>query len=209
MNHQRGSVQGLTRYGKTRKYLLFSYLGIFRNRDNVVTFRLKKPQENGQDLCQYEVWDCQDLETGMREIKKFPVYMYSDNDDDQLEKDRTTYINDNHEVTSLLDSYDCWLDYCKIHNPADQKRDGVNFHIKLVNEKHMNQIFKLRELDSKEKDPQYKRGIRLKLIQKETPNHLTRRDFNLWKQEFPLLFTKLQTDVYQNSSNSINTSTNQ
>lgn len=197
--HSQGQTVSLVRYGKAVKYLLFNFYGIFRDNNGVVTFRLKKPGPEGQELVVFEVWEAQNLETGLKEIKKFPVYMYDDNQEDQLDQDRTTYINDNNEVTSLLDHYSCWEEYVKT-SPPEPKRNGENFHLKIINDRHKNQIVKLREMDSDSKlEKNLKIGVRLKLIQKENPNHLTRRDFNVWKQEFPQLFTKLQTYVYTNT----------
>ena len=59
----------------------------------------------------------------------------------------------------------------------------------------------MKELDSdKSLSSDYRVGIRLKLIQKESPDHLPRRELNKWKQQFPDLFIKLQEYVYKNSS---------
>lgn len=198
--HKQGQVCNVVRYGKTTKYLLFTFYGIFRDSNNVITFKLKKPTTEGHELVMFEVWEAQNLETGLKEIKKFPVYMYQESLDDQLETDRKDYINDNNEVTSLLDDYSCWENYIKT-SPPEPKRNGENFHLKIINLRHRDQIVKLKELDSDLKlDKNLRVGVRLKLIQKENPNHLTRRDFLLWKQEFPLLFTKLQEYVYTNTA---------
>lgn len=199
--YQRGSTQTIIKYQKPIRFLLLTYHGLFRDKHTKqITFKLSAPLPDGRDSCQYEVWECLNLETGMKDIKKFPVYMYSEEPSDELNKDREVTIDDNHEVTSLLDSYECWEDY-RNTTPPNPKRDGKNFHLKIINRRHSQQLAKLRELDSDESlSSNYKRGVRLKLIQKETPNHLTRRDFNLWKQEFPQLFTKLQNDVYSYDS---------
>ena len=208
--YQKGSTQTVVRTKTTIKYLLLNYLGEFRNSNRVATFKLKTPLPDGRDQCIFEVWECQNLNTGLKEIKKLPVYSYSESPEETLEQDRLVTINDIHEVTSLLDGYNCWLDYCTLSVPAECKRDGKNFHLSIINNRHFKQIQKLKDLDSDNTlDPNYRVGIRLKLIHKENPNHLARRDFNIWKKEFPAFFTKLQEYVYTTSSNFNTISANQ
>lgn len=198
--YQKGSIQIITKYSKQIKYLLINYLGLFRDKHTgQITFKLKTTQPDGRDMCKFEVWECQNLETGMKDIRKFPVYEHSETIPDQLEQDRKDVINDSDEVSALLDSYECWEHYVST-SPPEPKRNGRNFHLKLINDRHSQQLARLRELDSMSLPKDYQTGVRLKLIQKETPNHQAWRDFNLWKKEFPQFFTKLQNYVYKNDT---------
>lgn len=192
-----GSVVEMQQKKNSVKYLLLSYLGEFRRQNRQSIFKLKQPLDDGRDTVYFEVWNCQDLETGLKDVKKFPVYIYqeTDDDDNHSEKDRLETIDDRNEVTSLLDNYSCWLNYCQTNESI---RNGFNWHRKLVNQKHSEQIYRLKELDSNSTlDKNLRVGVRLKLIQKESPNHYTHRDLLNWKQEFPELFTKISNYVYK------------
>jgi hypothetical protein len=196
MFYHKGQTVDLKYRRSITKCHLLSYLGEFVSNNRTVLFKLATPLEDGRELVSYEVWEVLDLDTGMKDIKKLPVYHFEELQENLSTRDRETYIDDNNEVTSLLDNYSCWQNYCKL---GESIRDRQNFHTKLVNEKHGNQIFRLKELDSLSDLPSnVKTGIRLKLIQKETPDHYVRRDFNLWKQQNPEIFTKIQEYVYKN-----------
>jgi len=178
---------------KDTKYELISYLGEWRRKSDgqrVLKVAPTQVLEDGRDHVYYEVWSCLNLNTGAIEDKKIPVYVYLEtNQEDFVDSDRKDVINDNNEVTSLLDHYSCWY---------SNFRDSKNFHLEIVQQKHVGQINKLRELDS-ESSGDYAVGIRLKLMMKENPNSIIRRRFKEWETQFPDLFTKLKTDVYMSS----------
>lgn len=200
--YKEGQTIDLKYNGRINKYCLFSYLGEFRSKNGTAKFKLAKPTEEGKELVYYEVWEVLDLESGMKDIKKLPVYVFEDKDPEQANKDRNDVINDLNEVTSLLDDYECWKHYTTLKVPAEAKRNNKNFHLDIINDIHTEQIRKLKDLDSDPSLPKlFKKGIRLKLIQKESPTHEVRRDFNIWKEEFPEFFTKLQTYVYTSNDN--------
>lgn len=179
---------------KNRRLLLLRYLGEYVAKDGTIRFKLDTPFE-GKDYVKFEVWETINCDTGMRDIKNIPVYIYGDTIE-SLDSDRPHVINDNNEVTSLLDGYSCWEEYCKNNESI---RDGKNFHLDIINSRHQDQIFKLRKLEAEVKEINFKKGVRLKLIQKENPDHYVRKEFLKWKQEFPQLFTKLIDYVYKNA----------
>ena len=200
MNYKPGEIVETTYYRKPVRNLLLKYLGEFRSKDQAI-FKLKNPLPDGRNLVKYEVWDVQNMETGVKDIQKIPVYMYDEDPEQTSIGDRQVTINDINEVTSLLDSYDCWVEYCKLEHPEDAKRDRYNFHLEIINQRHLDQMVRLRELDSNTAlDVQFRVGVRYKLIQKESPDHYARRDLLNWKKEFPALFTKLIDYVYKNNN---------
>ena len=193
--------QLLTLGQKDFKYELLSYEGEYRRASDLVrVFPVAKDKvtEDGRGHAYYEVWSCLNLNTGAVEQKKLPVYVFVETSDDYCGNDRQEVIDDSNEVTSLLDQYQCWY---------DRRRTGDNFHLKIINNRHQEQITKLRDLDSQQLDTNYKVGIRLKLIQKEHPNNATRKNFIQWGNDFPDLLTKLKKDVYQ-MGNNISNNTN-
>jgi len=195
IHHKQGSTITLKHKKSVIKYYLLKFLGEFRDNDRKAEFRLKVPTDEGHTKVSFEVWETLNLDTGARDITKIPVYIFEEIID-SLDTDRPGVIDDNQEVTSLLDSYECWF---------TGVRDKKNFHLKLINDKHSEQIFKLRELDSDLTLPvDYRAGIRLKLMQKENPTHEIRRDFNIWKKQFPEFFTKLVNYVYTNTITATN-----
>jgi len=145
--------------------------------------------DDGRDYVYYQVWETLNLNTGAVETKKVPIYIYSESIDEYVDCDRITSIDDTNEVTSLLDGYNCWF---------SKERDNQNFHLKIVNQRHLVQIGKLRELDSQNQNLKYGVGIRLKLMMKETPNSIARRNFKIWEQENPELSRNLKDYVYKN-----------
>lgn len=196
MNYKIGQLLSLGQ--KDIKYELLSYQGEYRRNSNLSRiFPVPKSQitEDGREHAYYEVWECLNLNTGIIETKKLPVYVFVETGDEYVNGDRREVIDDTDEVTSLLDSYDCW------YNGRNRK----NFHLDIINDRHIEHISKLRELDSQKLDDNYKVGIRLKLIQKEHPNSVTRRMFLQWETEFPDLSLKLKNYVYKiNVSNNAN-----
>lgn len=178
---------------KDLQYQLLFYRGEYRRKkyeQRIFKVPLKEVTEDGREHAYYEMWDGLNLNTGQVELLKCPVYVFQEQPGDYLHKDRTDVIDDSNEVTSLLDHYDCWL---------TNSRDRKNFHLDNVNDRHINQIERLRQLDANETNTNFKVGIRLKLMQKEHPNLDTLKQLNTWKQKFPKLFIKLLTYVYQNS----------
>jgi len=179
---------------QNRKFLLLHYYGEFVSKNGTRQFKLKLPTPEGKDYVKFEVWECINQLTGMKDILKVPVYIYGEVID-TVEYERKDVIDDNNEVTSLLDSYSCWEKYVKT---GVSERDRKNWHLTKVNKEHRDQIFRLRNLEKLVKSTDFKKGVRLKLIQKENPDHYVRKEFKLWKESFPLLFTKLKDYVYQN-----------
>lgn len=190
MNYRIGQILPVSR---NEKIELLHYNGEFRKKCNgtrIFKVPSKQKTEDGREHAYYEMWECLNLNTGIVSIKKLPVFVYHEQSDDTVFKDRIDTIDDSNEVTSLLDHYSCWL---------EGFRDKKNFHLNIINDRHEEQISRLVELDSNETNSNYKTGIRLKLIQKQHPNSMTRNAFNTWKQEFPDLFTNLIKDVYKNN----------
>lgn len=186
---------------KDIKYQLLAYKGEWRRKsDSVRIFKVAKEQvtEDGREHAYYEAWECLNLNTGQVEIKKLPVYIFNEQPDDYIYTDRREVINDSNEVTSLLDHYSCW---------ESGNRDRMNFHLDIINDRHVEQIARLRDLDNQDLPTNYKVGIRLKLIQKEHPNLVTRRNFITWGKEYPDLLTKLIDYVYKNDGNNNVTNT--
>jgi hypothetical protein len=180
---------------KSTKYELLDYTGEYRrNADGVRVFPVPADQvtPDGRAHAYYEVWECLNLDNGKLEHKKLPVYIYQENPDEFVDLGRRDVIDDSNEVTSLLDGYECWY----------QGRNGKNFHLNIVNDRHIEQIVKLRELDSQDLENNYGEGVRLKLIQKEHPNQITKRRFKEWGTEFPDLLTKLIQYVYKTNDDS-------
>lgn len=199
MNYKLGQFVSLG--FKDIKYELLHYKGEYRRASNLSRiFPVPKSQitEDGREHAYYEVWDCLNLNTGAVEIKKLPVYIFVENGDEYVESDRKMVIDDTNEVTSLLDHYCCWY----------IGRNRRNFHLDIINERHSEHLSRLRELDSQKHDDNYKVGIRLKLIQKESPNMVTRRRFLEWGIEFPDLLTKLTNYVYKIDDRASSSTTN-
>lgn len=194
IHHVKGTTQTLTYRNKQTKYYLLSYLGVFRDNDRKAVFRLKQPLPTGQELVTFEVWECLNLDTGIKENKKVPVYLFYENTGEYVDQDRLDVIDDMQEVNSLLDHYDCWFTL---------KRDYKNFRTDLKNKIHQGQLDDLRRLDSSDIPIDFKKGVRLKLIQKENPNSLTRRDFREWQLSHPDYALKLMQYVYTNPSDYI------
>jgi len=196
MNYKVGQL--LTLGKEDTKYELLSYLGEWRRKSDGVRVVSVKPSavlEDGRDHVYYEVWECLNLNTGFVETKKVPIYVFLDLPEEYVNSDRKEVIYDGNEVTSLLDHYSCWY---------TGNRDRMNFHLDIVQDRHIEQIHKLRDLDSQVQDTNYAVGIRLKLMMKENPNLVIRIRFKEWKQQFPNLFTKLQKDVYNMQSSNEN-----
>jgi len=191
IHHIKGSTQILEYRRKKTKYLLLSYLGQFRRNDKRAVFRLKQALPTGQELVIFEVWECLNLETGIKENKKVPVYMYEESTNDYVDSDRLEVIDDNQEVTSLFDSLECW---------KNNFRDKVNFRLELINSKHQSQLDDLRRLDSMPIVADFKKGVRLKLIQKETPNLETLKAYKEWEVNYPEYAIQLKQYVYTNPS---------
>lgn len=176
---------------KKKKIELLNYEGEYRRKaDGMRVFPVPQSEktEDGREHCYFEVWECLNFDTGNVELVKIPVYIFQENSEDYAGKDRRDVIDDSNEVTSLLDHLSCWYN----------GRDKNNFHLDIINDRHINHIERLRQLDSEDSDINFKTGVRLKLIQKEHPNLKTRKELLQWKQSFPDLFTKLQKHVYQN-----------
>jgi len=189
MNYKVGAL--ITLGKKDVKYQLLNYRGEYRRlADGVRVFPVPKSQitEDGREHAYFEVWECLNLDTGKMESKKLPIYVYQEATDEYVNKDRRDVINDLHEVTSLLDSYESW---------QTGDRTGVNFHLNIINQRHLKQIERLREMETWKIDDDLRVGIRLKLIQKENPNSVTLRRLKEWSQQFPLLLTKIKHYVYQ------------
>ena len=179
---------------KKIKYELLHFQGEWRRAEGKKIFKLppSKILPDGREHVYYEMWECLNLDTGKVEPQKLPVYIFIEAEDEYLEKDRQDVIDDDNEVTSLLDRLDDWF---------SGERSKYNFHLKSVNEKHLQQIIRLYELESAEIDSDFKVGIRLRIIQKEHPNIITRRRFKEWGIQFPDLLTKLQQYVYMEGNN--------
>lgn len=187
MNYKIGQLVSIGT--KDTKYELLDYLGEYRrNADGVRVFPVPANQikPDGREHAYFEVWECLNLDTGKIESKKLPVYVYQENPDEFVDSGRKFVIDDTNEVTSLLDGAECW----------HVGRNGKNFHLNIVNDRHIEHISRLRELDSQNLEEDYAVGVRLKLGQKEHPNVLTRRRFKEWGIQFPDLLTKLIQDVY-------------
>jgi len=207
MIYRKGETVTVIPRKKPIKYYLMAFVGYFVANDRTRIFKLKKPLEDGRNLVQYEMWETLNLNTGLRELAKIPVYLYGEEEDSTLEKDRPNTIDDNNEVTSLLDHYSCWEYYIQT---GESIRDRKNFHLELAQQKHINEVAKLRMLDSDTSlSNNYKIGIRYKLIMKTTPNLLALREFSTWKKQFPELFIKLQNDVYKSNDNLESSDSNQ
>lgn len=188
MNYKVGQIIPV---GKKEKIELLHYNGEFRKKCNgtrVFKVSSKQKTEDGREHAYYEMWECLNLNTGVVSIKKLPVFIFHEQTDDSVFRDRTNVLDDSNEVSSLLDHYSCW---------STGVRDRRNFHLDIVNSRHEEQINKLIELDNSVTESNYKTGVRLRLIQKQHPNPLTKRAFDNWKQEFPDLFTNLINDVYK------------
>ena len=187
--------QGQIYESKKEKWELLTYLGEFRRKSNgAKIFKAVDSPYDGREHVYYEVWKCLNLNTGKYQDVKVPVYIYVESLDESVNTDRRATIDDNNEVTSLLDHYSCWL---------TGKRDEKNFHLDIINERHNNQIKRLRELDSQEHDHSFSEGIRLKLIQKENPNSLTKRRYQEWSKKYPKLHETLVNAVYINNNNGV------
>ena len=188
MNHKIGQFIELK---KGVKHELLNYLGEFRrNADGMRLFKLSEAliKNDGKDHVYYEVWEAINLNTGKIETKKVPVYVYVDSSDNFVDSDRRTVIDDSNEVTSLLDEYKCWV---------NSERTNYNFHLNLINQRHAEQITKLRELDSQNLDTNLAIGVRWKLIMKETPNAITRRNYLEWEKSYPIFAHQLKEYVYK------------
>lgn len=178
---------------KEQQYQLLFYRGEYRRKkyeQRIFKVPQKEVTEDGREHAYYEMWDGLNLNTGQVELLKCPIYVFQEQPGDYLYKDRPDVIDDTNEVTSLLDSYDCW---------STKSRDRKNFHLDIINDRHIAQIERLRQLDQNETNTNFKIGIRLKLMQKEHPNLDTLKALKDWKLKFPELFTKLSRYVYQNS----------
>ena len=176
------------------KHELLNYLGEFRrNADGQRIFRLPNSllREDGRDHVYYEVWEALNLNTGILEKKKIPVYVNVDTPDNFVDSDRKNVIDDSNEVTSLLDSYDCWY---------SGDRSNYNFHLNAANIRHTNQIIRLRELDSQNLTKVLALGVRYKLIMKETPNQAARRNYREWQKTYPEFANEIKNYVYQTSN---------
>lgn len=187
--YKQGSIITL----KEQQFQLLFYRGEYRRKkyeQRIFKVPQKEVTEDGREHAYYEMWDGLNLNTGQVDLLKCPVYVFHENQSDYALKDRTEVIDDTNEVTSLLDSLDCWF---------SKSRDRKNFHLDIINDRHIAQIERLRQLDENETNTNFKIGIRLKLMQKEHPNLDTLKALKDWKLKFPELFTKLSRYVYQNS----------
>lgn len=194
MNYKIGQLVSIGT--KDTKYELLDYLGEYRrNADGVRVFPVPANQikPDGREHAYFEVWECLNLDTGKIESKKLPVYIYQENPDEFVDSGRRIVIDDTNEVTSLLDGYECWY----------EGRNSKNFHLDIIQDKHIEHISRLRELDSQSQDEDFAVGIRLKLGQKEHPNVLTKRRFKEWGTQYPDLLKKLIDHVYQTNDSVI------
>lgn len=190
MNYSIGQLLHLE--DKDVLFELLNFEGEYRRTSEGKRVFKTKPTEDGREHVYYECWNCLNLNTGLVELKKLPVYIFVENEGDYAGTDRRNVIDDSDEVTSLLDHYNCWI---------EGSRDKKNFHLDIINDRHEEQIARLKQLSDTEQDINLKVGIRLKLIQKEHPNSMTRKMFIRWGNEFPNLLTKLKTYVYKNNDN--------
>ena len=192
--HYKGQIVQIKQRKALVRYLLQEYLGEYRSTNRTNVFKLIKPTSDGKDAVRYEVWQAIDLDVGISSSIRVPVYVYLDdyNQKEQyIDTDRLVVdVDDSNEVTSLMDHYECWF---------TGNRDNKNFLVDLQNEKHQEELDRLRKLDNMSYLPKDLRtGIRLKLIQKETPDVFSLRALKDWKLRFPDLFIKITDYVYKN-----------
>lgn len=198
MTYYSGQIVTVEKKRSKDRFHLLSYKGIYINSCRVVKFKLKEPLPDGRSMCYYELWECIDLSTGSKELKKFPVYIYEEAEGDYVESDRQDVIDDNHEVTSLLDSYACWEYYIKT---GISKRVHENETLDKVNKKHNIQLSLLKKLEQVAQG-ELRVGVRLKIIMKETPNSIVLRELKTWIKNNPELFHQIQSYAYMSNNNS-------
>jgi len=190
------SGQFITLNPKHIKYELLECLGEYRKPSTGLrVFPVPKAQitPDGRDHAIYEIWEALNLSTGTVDKIKLPIYVFKEVGDNYLEQDRVRIIDDTNEVSSLLDELSCW---------NTKSRSLKNFHLDIINNRHYDEIDRLRELDNDESlSDKFKVGIRYKLIQKENPNPLTKRLFKEWGELNPDLLTKLKQYVYKENTN--------
>lgn len=130
----------------------------------------------------YYLYECIDLQTGQTEV----FYKQVDESGDYVDYTRSC-PDDSFEVNILFDEYDDFL---------KNQRTLVNKKVKSLEKIHKNRLNKIKEQINIQKDKSLLIGLKLHLIQKESPSMAGYTAYKNWSINNQKQFELLKTLIY-------------